>query len=425
MSHVDEGTLHAYLDSLERGPAAGALSAAERGTVDAHVAQCSACAAALAEARTLRERAGTVLASAAPTIDMPPFESMSARRPASRTPRRWVPLAWAASLVMAVGSGWIASELWRSGAVQPAAEQRAAGRTAEPGPARGSAPQLADAETGMEAADAADANADIAAPSPRAGVAPASGESPAGAGARERDTRQAAAPDRSVPETGVAAAAAAAESAVPGLAAARAARPDTPMVVVPSAANEQRNALLESRPPTPAAGESRAQLKSAAPTAPAPPAALSREAVVPAADDAAANARDTLAYAGDAAVEWEAIGMSAAAQRLGAPLELLAEASVLAVASAEPGVVRVRQRLPSGAEAELVQWRLPPAGVEATDAERAADAAGRDAVRVVREGIAADGRAWVLLAWTDRMVALKAPPGVLPLALLPRLERER
>src|SRR6266850_373938 len=58
MSHVDDGTLHAYLD--------GELSSAETQGVDAHLAQCPACRGRLEEERALITRAGELLALAAP-----------------------------------------------------------------------------------------------------------------------------------------------------------------------------------------------------------------------------------------------------------------------------------------------------------------------------------------------------------------------
>src|SRR2546426_3469590 len=54
MSHVDDGTLHAYLD--------GELSPAEVQGVDAHLAQCPACRGRLDEERALITRAGELLA---------------------------------------------------------------------------------------------------------------------------------------------------------------------------------------------------------------------------------------------------------------------------------------------------------------------------------------------------------------------------
>src|SRR2546429_7953677 len=58
MSHVDDGTLHAYLD--------GELSPAEVQGVEAHLAQCPACRGRLDEERALITRAGELLALAGP-----------------------------------------------------------------------------------------------------------------------------------------------------------------------------------------------------------------------------------------------------------------------------------------------------------------------------------------------------------------------
>src|SRR5947207_1469653 len=68
MSHVDDGTLHAYLD--------GELSAAEAQRVDAHLAQCPACRERLDVERALITRAGELLALAAPPDrELPPFRT--------------------------------------------------------------------------------------------------------------------------------------------------------------------------------------------------------------------------------------------------------------------------------------------------------------------------------------------------------------
>ena len=56
MSHVDEGTLHAYLD--------GELPSTERAALEAHLAQCASCRATLTEERALLERASALLGSA-------------------------------------------------------------------------------------------------------------------------------------------------------------------------------------------------------------------------------------------------------------------------------------------------------------------------------------------------------------------------
>src|SRR5690606_7095909 len=85
-----------------------------------------------AEAR-LRAHAGDVLLGAAPaTAELPAFPTVD--RPAARRRRRaWVPLAWAASVLVAAGAGWLGSELWRtqSAGVLPTE----AGMTADASPA--------------------------------------------------------------------------------------------------------------------------------------------------------------------------------------------------------------------------------------------------------------------------------------------------
>ncbi|PYP15347.1 MAG: hypothetical protein DMD52_10935 [Gemmatimonadetes bacterium] len=98
MSHVDDGNLHAYLD--------GELPATEAHDLEAHVAQCRECRVRLDEERALIARADELLGLAAPPDRaMPPF------RPGDREPpvRLWwrvrLPLAWAATVVLALGAG--------------------------------------------------------------------------------------------------------------------------------------------------------------------------------------------------------------------------------------------------------------------------------------------------------------------------------
>src|SRR5207247_591504 len=128
MSHVDDGTLHAYLD--------GELPQAEARGVEAHVAECAGCRDRLEEERALIARADELLGLAAPPDRAtPPF------RPGDRAPpvRLWwrvrLPLAWAATVVLALGAGMY----FGPGALrreQPAADQRtsdlAAGRALPP-----------------------------------------------------------------------------------------------------------------------------------------------------------------------------------------------------------------------------------------------------------------------------------------------------
>jgi anti-sigma factor RsiW len=96
MSHVDDGALHAYLD--------GELPPSERARLETHVAECPACRTRLAEERALVERASQLLGLAQPAErPAPPMHQL--RRPRFMWRLR-VPLAWAASVVLAVGLGY-------------------------------------------------------------------------------------------------------------------------------------------------------------------------------------------------------------------------------------------------------------------------------------------------------------------------------
>lgn len=96
MSHVDDGALHAYLD--------GELPPVERARLEAHVAECAACRTRLGDERALIERASGLLGLAQPPERaMPPLQQL--RRP-RLTWRLRVPIAWAASVVFALGLGY-------------------------------------------------------------------------------------------------------------------------------------------------------------------------------------------------------------------------------------------------------------------------------------------------------------------------------
>src|SRR3989442_7040179 len=96
MSHVDDGTLHAYLD--------GELSPAEVQGVEAHLAQCPACRGRLDEERALITRAGELLALAAPPDrELPPFRAGDVKPLTRLWWKARLPLAWAATVVVALG----------------------------------------------------------------------------------------------------------------------------------------------------------------------------------------------------------------------------------------------------------------------------------------------------------------------------------
>ncbi|HTY07254.1 MAG TPA: zf-HC2 domain-containing protein [Gemmatimonadales bacterium] len=88
MSHVDDGTLHAYLD--------GELSPVERGRLESHLADCAPCRERLAQERSLIESAERLLALAAP-----PATGRDLRGVPRRRLRFLVPGVWAASLAAA------------------------------------------------------------------------------------------------------------------------------------------------------------------------------------------------------------------------------------------------------------------------------------------------------------------------------------
>jgi hypothetical protein len=113
MSHVDEGTLHAYLD--------GELAPAETQGVEAHLAQCPGCRGRLDEERALIARAHELLASAAPPDRaMPPFRAGDLKPPTRLWWQVRLPLAWAATVVLALGVGMYLSP--RGRLAQPATD---------------------------------------------------------------------------------------------------------------------------------------------------------------------------------------------------------------------------------------------------------------------------------------------------------------
>lgn len=109
MSHVDEGALHAYLDgALEEYPQAEA----ER--IRDHLDACAECAERLEVERRIRSDAHAMLELAAPAVEPPGFEELRAyverTRPRKSRISRIQRLGWAASVVLALGAGWMIRE---------------------------------------------------------------------------------------------------------------------------------------------------------------------------------------------------------------------------------------------------------------------------------------------------------------------------
>ncbi len=213
MPHVDEGQLHAYLD---RGP--GDATASDLATFESHIAVCEDCQGRLEEARRLRDRAHEILARGGPgDIEVPPFEELLARSagealgsdasdteatdggasdggatdggivggggPTATLKRRWrsgnFPLAWAATVMIAVGAGWMARQVTMSSSEfgeltqRPAAEvlTESAETPAQPAATIREPAATQTALTGQESLDRLEAKVDDQAAGRRANVA--------------------------------------------------------------------------------------------------------------------------------------------------------------------------------------------------------------------------------------------------------------
>jgi hypothetical protein len=113
MQHLDEGLLQAWLDHPRSG-----LEPSEVAEIERHLASCAACARELEVLRGDSTEAQALLAGgldrAAPR---PPFEEVVRRarghEEVRRARRRLNRLAWAASLVVALGVGWWSNDLYR------------------------------------------------------------------------------------------------------------------------------------------------------------------------------------------------------------------------------------------------------------------------------------------------------------------------
>jgi len=107
MSHVDKGELHAYLDgALDEFPQAEAERIRE------HLDGCAECAGELEVERKVRADAEAMLALAVPEVDLPSLEELRAYVKRTRPARQSVSvrmyrMGWAASIALALGTGWM------------------------------------------------------------------------------------------------------------------------------------------------------------------------------------------------------------------------------------------------------------------------------------------------------------------------------
>jgi hypothetical protein len=125
MRHVTDGELHAFLDGgLDSLPEDRAEE------IRAHLDSCDACRERLQDEDAVRISAEEILG--APSLDrtsLPTFEELRQRaeapgpleraadagrsEPHYRGPLRGLPLAWAATIVLALGVGWMGGQVWR------------------------------------------------------------------------------------------------------------------------------------------------------------------------------------------------------------------------------------------------------------------------------------------------------------------------
>lgn len=127
MRHVTDGELHAFLD--------GALDLLPGGRgeeVREHVSGCPACRERLQDEELVRSLTGKILGN--PDFDdlsLPTFEELRERAEALgsdglhlpgaaaepvhyRGPMRGLPIAWAATIVLALGVGWMGGQVWHT-----------------------------------------------------------------------------------------------------------------------------------------------------------------------------------------------------------------------------------------------------------------------------------------------------------------------
>ena len=123
MPHIEEGQLHALLDGAYQG------DSPEARAIHAHLSACTDCRSLLESERVIRERAHDLLERARPLPEtIPPFDTIVRRsrpqRAALLPPAR---LAWAASVLIAIGLGWFGRDLNTRRSVQMTQESLAAG----------------------------------------------------------------------------------------------------------------------------------------------------------------------------------------------------------------------------------------------------------------------------------------------------------
>jgi anti-sigma factor RsiW len=114
MQHLDEGTLQAWLDGARSG-----LDPSKLASIERHVGACDACAARADALARSSFRTHALLSVGrdqyAPRV---PYEDVAKRARGSRTRvrsrLRRIQVTWAASILCAIGLGWISNELYHA-----------------------------------------------------------------------------------------------------------------------------------------------------------------------------------------------------------------------------------------------------------------------------------------------------------------------
>ena len=349
MRHVDEDTIHAWLDEQITDPA-------EAAGIEDHLRECGACRVRLASERATFDRAQMLLAGTAPSGERPSFEALVARagRGASESEatsgaaltrgrrERWLMQAgWAASVAIAVGLGWTARELTERDS--PNADS--APLIAEQSPASPSEPAArVEAQPGLPGRQG-DVPFPSAKPGAGAGVSPVPGTAANG-------RQQAATESRRI------------DAATP------------PVQQAPSAtaaaglSQADNTARLEAAPASPERPRNAAAAAAeAAPTAP-PPAAVAAPPPAVRQENLRTTRETASRLAATADPGWDPVPRTEAAARTGMPLYGIDGADpALTAVSADGTFVRTTYRLASGETVELLQQRIAPnslADIQAT-----------------------------------------------------------
>ena len=153
MRHVHDGELHAFLDG-----ALGLLPEGRGEEVREHLSNCPACRERLQDEEAVRSKAQILLGDPDLSgVSLSTFEELRERAEALgstppvphevdketkaryRGPLRGLPLAWAATLVLAMGVGWMGGQVWRG---LPSESQGAAFAPGESYPTRLTEPEI-------------------------------------------------------------------------------------------------------------------------------------------------------------------------------------------------------------------------------------------------------------------------------------------